>query len=119
MAPGEPLAFKPTSQHLLRCKWADHVRFTPRHGLAVVVAVADALGYCHSVGVCHGDVYAHNCLVDEYLNTTLCDFGEAACTTHKHGRGRGQRPWCGFDEERWCAWGAADGCYDLWHVWRL
>ncbi|GFR43459.1 hypothetical protein Agub_g4542 [Astrephomene gubernaculifera] len=72
---GSPLAHKPTSQHLLRCKWGDDVRFAPRRALLLAAAVADALRYCHEAGVCHGDVYAHNVLMDEDENVTLCDFG--------------------------------------------
>lgn len=75
---GVPMALKPTSQHLLRCKWADDVRFEVRPALAVARAVADALRYCHGKGVCHGDVYGHNVLVDEDMHATLCDFGEPA-----------------------------------------
>ncbi|PNH08307.1 Leucine-rich repeat-containing protein 1 [Tetrabaena socialis] len=72
---GVPLALKPTSQHLLRCKWADELAFQPRRALSLALAVADALRYCHAGGVCHGDVYAHNVLMDEDGSVTLCDFG--------------------------------------------
>eukprot|EP00198_Chlamydomonas_reinhardtii_P007110 XP_001696446.1 predicted protein [Chlamydomonas reinhardtii] len=72
---GSPLAAKPTSQHLLRCKWGDDVRFPPRRALGLAAAVADALRYCHAAGICHGDVYAHNVLMDENGTVTLCDFG--------------------------------------------
>ncbi|KAG2439459.1 hypothetical protein HXX76_004814 [Chlamydomonas incerta] len=72
---GSPLAHKPTSAHLLRCKWGDDVRFPPRRALGLAAAVADALRYCHAAGVCHGDVYAHNVLMDENGTVTLCDFG--------------------------------------------
>ncbi|GLC44711.1 hypothetical protein PLESTB_000972000 [Pleodorina starrii] len=75
LASGNPLAHKPTSKHLLRCKWGDDVRFAPRRALLLAVAVADALAYIHAAGVCHGDVYAHNVLMDEDENVTLCDFG--------------------------------------------
>ncbi|GIL63161.1 hypothetical protein Vafri_17275 [Volvox africanus] len=75
LASGNPLAHKPTSKNLLRCKWGDDVRFAPRRALLLAVAVADALAYIHSAGVCHGDVYAHNVLMDEDENVTLCDFG--------------------------------------------
>ncbi|GLI66354.1 hypothetical protein VaNZ11_010126 [Volvox africanus] len=75
LASGNPLAHKPTSKNLLRCKWGDDVRFAPRRALLLAVAVADALAYIHAAGVCHGDVYAHNVLMDEDENVTLCDFG--------------------------------------------
>ncbi|KAG2501926.1 hypothetical protein HYH03_000424 [Edaphochlamys debaryana] len=72
---GKPLAHKPTSAHLLRCKWADETRFPLPRALALAARVADALRYCHAAGVCHGDVYAHNVLMDEDGSVTLCDFG--------------------------------------------
>ncbi|EFJ52843.1 hypothetical protein VOLCADRAFT_86211 [Volvox carteri f. nagariensis] len=75
LASGNPLAHKPTSKHLLRCKWGDDVRFAPHRALLLAVAVADALAYLHAAGICHGDVYAHNVLMDEDENVTLCDFG--------------------------------------------
>ncbi|GIL88583.1 hypothetical protein Vretimale_19082 [Volvox reticuliferus] len=75
LASGNPLAHKPTSKNLLRCKWGDDVRFAPRRALLLAVAVADALAYIHAAGICHGDVYAHNVLMDEDENVTLCDFG--------------------------------------------
>lgn len=87
---GSPLAAKPTSQHLLRCKWGDDVRFPPRRALGLAAAVADALRYCHAAGICHGDVYAHNVLMDENGTVTLCDFGERA---RERGGGKGS---CGL-----------------------
>lgn len=69
------MALKPTSQHLLRCKWAPCERFATPYLLRVARGVAEALQHCHARSVCHGDVYAHNVLVDEEGNATLCDFG--------------------------------------------
>lgn len=33
------------------------------------------MAYLHEKGICHGDLYAHNVLVDETGATVLCDFG--------------------------------------------
>lgn len=59
---GAPLAAKPTSAHLLRCKWVPGTSFSPAEALAVAGDVAGALAHLHSRRVCHGDVYAHNVL---------------------------------------------------------
>ena len=41
----------------------------------VASGVAQALEYLHSKSIAHGDVYAHNMLVDKKGWATLCDFG--------------------------------------------
>lgn len=38
--------------------------------------VARAMSYLHEKNICHGDLYAHNVLVDEETGAVvLCDFG--------------------------------------------
>ncbi|KAF8062034.1 Zadh2 [Scenedesmus sp. PABB004] len=78
---GAPLAGRPTSEHLLRCKWADGAVFSPGRALAVARGVAGALAYLHARGLAHGDVYAHNIMLAEGPGATavpvLCDFGAA------------------------------------------
>lgn len=41
--------------------------------------LAGALAYLHSQGVCHGDVYAHNIMLEGDSHAVLCDFGAAFC----------------------------------------
>lgn len=72
------MALKPTSQHLLRCKWGVDERFPLPLLLRIMTGVAEALEHCHSRHIAHGDVYAHNVLVDAEGKATLCDFGEKA-----------------------------------------
>jgi serine/threonine protein kinase len=59
------------------CRWAEGTRFTVDQVLTIAGGIASALAYLHSLHICHGDVYAHNILLDaETGHTTLCDFGE-------------------------------------------
>ena len=45
--------------------------------LQVAHGLAGALEHMHYCGICHGDVYAHNVLVDEKADSViLCDYGE-------------------------------------------
>jgi serine/threonine protein kinase len=47
-----------------------------RTALRVLLDTADALRYLHEeLHVCHGDVYAHNVLVNEVGHAVLCDYG--------------------------------------------
>jgi hypothetical protein len=69
---GGPLADKPNSASLLRCRWPDaalkrHGGYPARGALEVARGVASALAYLHAMGVAHGDVYAHNVLVETHL----------------------------------------------------
>jgi hypothetical protein len=77
LAPGAPLAAKPTSGSLLRCLWPPGAAFDARFVLAVAADVAAALEAMHGRGVVHGDVYAHNVLADGDGRATLVDYGAA------------------------------------------
>ncbi|CAL6341707.1 unnamed protein product [Bathycoccus prasinos] len=55
-------------------------KFTAREILAVAVNVAKGINQLHKNGVCHGDIYAHNVLIDrdeDYPSAKLGDFGAA------------------------------------------
>jgi serine/threonine protein kinase len=42
----------------------------------VLLDTASSLQYLHNeLNVCHGDMYAHNCLMDKSGHVVLCDFG--------------------------------------------
>ncbi|CAM9392236.1 unnamed protein product, partial [Sphacelaria rigidula] len=74
--PGKPLAEKPDFTSVLRCRWGQGRRFEPVLVLAVLLQVARAMAYLHEKGICHGDLYAHNVLVDGGTGAAvLCDFG--------------------------------------------
>eukprot|EP00903_Cladosiphon_okamuranus_P020128 g18482.t1 len=73
---GQPLAEKPDFSSVLRCRWGSGRRFEPILVLAVLLQVARAMSYLHEKSICHGDLYAHNVLVDgETGAAVLCDFG--------------------------------------------
>ncbi|KAL6751926.1 hypothetical protein V8C86DRAFT_2439644 [Haematococcus lacustris] len=90
LVPGQPLAAKPTSQHLLRCKgpshthqgplshppgapltptrWRPDTQFSLQQVVAIGTALSSALAYLHARCICHG------CPGPDRI--TLCDFGE-------------------------------------------
>jgi Leucine-rich repeat (LRR) protein len=74
---GTPMAEKPNSESLLRCRWEQGVSFSLDFVLNVAFGLASALEAMHSKGVIHGDVYAHNVLADAEGNVVLCDYGAA------------------------------------------
>ncbi|KAF6263001.1 hypothetical protein COO60DRAFT_1698969 [Scenedesmus sp. NREL 46B-D3] len=76
---GKPLADRPTSRHLLRCKWGGDVSFSLPAALSICHGVAGALAYLHSLGIAHGDVYAHNIMADGQARPVVCDFGASFC----------------------------------------
>jgi len=47
---------------------------------SVLGGMADLLAHLHEAGLCHGDFYAHNILVDESGHALLGDFGAAGIT---------------------------------------
>ncbi|KAK9811574.1 hypothetical protein WJX72_006238 [[Myrmecia] bisecta] len=71
---GAPMAEKPTVQSLLRCRWAPG-SLAGEFVVRAAAGVAAALEHLHAHHICHGDVYAHNCLADKDGNVTLCDYG--------------------------------------------
>jgi len=56
--------------------------------LAILKNIANACYHLHSRGIMHGDLYAHNTLIDDQGNTILGDFGAASIydlnTNHTH-----------------------------------
>ena len=44
----------------------------------ITKAIANAMHHLHSKGIMHGDLYAHNTLIDEHANTIFGDFGAAS-----------------------------------------
>ncbi len=73
-------------------QWKEGDSFSEERALKICTGVASALAHLHGMGVCHGDVYAHNILVDEDHHAVLCDFG--ACVGQPRGQTYGQTVWC-------------------------
>ena len=72
---GKPLAEKPNSTSLLRCRWNENDRFSIGFVLRCIACVAGALEHLHSKSIAHGDVYAHNVLAAQDGTSILCDYG--------------------------------------------
>ena len=74
---GAPLADRPTQSRLLRCTWEQGKAYDVRFVLNCLMSVCSGLEHLHSRCVAHGDVYAHNVLVQEDGAGILCDYGAA------------------------------------------
>ena len=81
---GQPLAAKPDHTSVLRCRWEGGKTYPLRVVLRMAQHLTGALTHMHEKKICHGDVYAHNCVVDLEGNTTLLDYG----ASFLYGRGR-------------------------------
>ncbi|CAN5168502.1 leucine-rich repeat-containing protein kinase family protein [soil metagenome] len=73
-----PLAGPPSMESCSRDVYADGLRVPAVHAEAMVRAAADALAHLHARGLMHGDLYAHNLLVDGQGGALLSDFGAAS-----------------------------------------
>ena len=74
---GKPLGGRPGGKSLLRCTYPPDQRWPTSFAVRCALDVAQACGACAAAGVCHGDVYAHNVVVDADGRATLVDFGAA------------------------------------------
>ena len=74
---GAPLADRPTQSELLRCAWERGRTFSTGFVINCLRSVCSALEHLHSRCVAHGDVYAHNILVQDDGVGILCDYGAA------------------------------------------
>eukprot|EP00045_Choanoeca_perplexa_P004233 m.36327 g.36327 ORF g.36327 m.36327 type:complete len:487 (-) comp12463_c0_seq2:51-1511(-) len=72
------LAEPPDVWSTLRCRYPKDLSMSYDTVLAIVAAVARALTYLHSMKIMHGDVYAHNLMVEPGTGRALLgDFGAA------------------------------------------
>lgn len=62
------------------------IHFSSEAILKISQSIADAAMHLHSQGIMHGDLYAHNTLIDDEANTIFGDFGAATYydTHHKN-----------------------------------
>ncbi len=82
------LAGPPSLASCTRDVYADARRFTLDEALAIARAVVSAVAHLHSNGIVHGDLYAHNLLVNNVGHCLLGDFGAASFfdPTSAHGQ---------------------------------
>lgn len=73
-----PLAGPPSMASCTRDVYSPSLGLTPAVAAAVVQAASQALQHLHGQGLMHGDVYAHNLLVDGQGQALLSDFGAAS-----------------------------------------
>jgi hypothetical protein len=71
---GNPPSFESCS----RDTYASNFSLTPQEILKVVTAISSVAAHLHAKGIMHGDLYAHNILVDENFKSYLGDFGAAS-----------------------------------------
>ena len=72
------LAAPPSLTSCTRDVYAQDTRFSAAQALAIADAMASALDHLHRQGLLHGDLYAHNILVDDDGACLLGDFGAAS-----------------------------------------
>ncbi len=81
---GSPLAEKPNSESLLRCRWKPGQVFSISFVLKCLSSVAGGLHHMHSRCIAHGDVYAHNVLARHNGESILCDYGASFTYTRNN-----------------------------------
>jgi hypothetical protein len=73
-----PLAGPPSMASCSRDVYRAGLVLPVAHAAAAARAAASALGHLHARGLTHGDLYAHNLLVDGQGGARLSDFGAAS-----------------------------------------
>jgi hypothetical protein len=68
----------PSFESLVRDTFPEAPSVTTRFALKATSGVAKALQHLHSRGIMHGDVYAHNILINPSGHSILGDFGDAS-----------------------------------------
>lgn len=75
------LAGPPSFASCTRDCYEQERRFSARQVLRIAMGVASAVSHLHQRGILHGDLYAHNLLVDPIGRALLSDFGAASFYT--------------------------------------
>jgi len=74
----QPLAGPPSLASCTRDCYAEQRHFKVTEALRILRGTAAAVAHLHEHGILHGDLYAHNLLVDATGQTLLGDFGAAS-----------------------------------------
>ncbi|MCU1737478.1 MULTISPECIES: leucine-rich repeat-containing protein kinase family protein [Pseudomonas] len=72
------LAALPSLDSCSRDVYQDETRFSPGQALRMARGIASVGAHLHRLGLCHGDLYAHNILYNEAGDCLLGDFGAAS-----------------------------------------
>ena len=68
----------PSLDSCTRDTYAAGTSFTVTAILQIAIGISSAAAHLHAQGIMHGDLYAHNILIDETHHTLLGDFGAAS-----------------------------------------
>lgn len=71
----------PSFDSITRDTFSDDVKFCPHFVLKLLRCIASGCQHLHSRGIIHGDLYAHNILVNKDGGALLTDFGAASIST--------------------------------------
>ena len=72
------LAGPPSLDSCTRDVYADSMRFEVPTAVRIALGIASAAGHLHERGITHGDLYAHNILLNPDGHSLLGDFGAAS-----------------------------------------
>jgi len=72
------LGMPPSMESCTRDVFADSMKLSAGQVLRIAETIASVAGQLHSKGIMHGDLYAHNTLIDDKGNALLSDFGAAS-----------------------------------------
>ncbi len=67
----------PTFETCTRDTFPNGTVLSLKRALTIAMGMASALNHLHRRGILHGDLYAHNILIDDQPNPLLSDFGAA------------------------------------------
>jgi serine/threonine protein kinase len=72
----------PTLESCTRDHFDSKLSLSLKHLVKILLKVTDALQHLHEKQLCHGDLYAHNILIDHDASVLLSDFGAASHFSH-------------------------------------
>ncbi|RZL19135.1 MAG: protein kinase [Pedobacter sp.] len=68
----------PSLESCTRDVFSEDIKLKPEQALKIAATVASVAAQLHSKNIMHGDLYAHNILVDQDCRALLSDFGAAS-----------------------------------------
>lgn len=81
------LGLPPTLQSCTRDSFVPGTAFSAGKCMAILRSVASAAAHLHARGIAHGDLYAHNILIDDSGHALLGDFGAATIYRKSYANG--------------------------------
>lgn len=72
------LGLPPSLESCTRDTFSKNMRLSHTHAKKIIAQMQTLFEHLHSKKVCHGDLYAHNTLVDDNANIIFGDFGAAS-----------------------------------------